>query len=470
MLNIFLNLIFIPTITHGLQTQFYGGPGGYPDPVEYLHQGRISGVATWGIDNQFVGLTIQSITSDQSTITFPVMGSNNQMSIQCSSFTLQPNEYIDGYRVKWKSGTFSVVSFLGFHTSNGEKHKCNANTYTNDTGWIINSSLYLIGISTHAANVIDSISFQFNVTTQNPTQTPTKNPTQTPTQNPTLNPTITPTLNPTNTPTYIPTIIPTLSPTLQPSITPTGHHENGEVFSITTTNSINEHISSNKYRAGGNNEGFWIFFYIVFVILCCLIAICVYLLKKKQLLIFDRDKFRLKNDTSKKIVKMNSISSAEIELNTGMNVQSEFIVNGNDDDDIIISDDIVIDENNVVTTPISGTTDMGFGTKGEYKNVIDDQVDEIYNEQNEINDEDVLIDVNQVGITPGVNDEIDNESDEIEDQVDEIKNEDEYDDDEKFVSDVNEIGITMGINDVVADVEGNQHHNDIALIDDITIT
>eukprot|EP01084_Bolivina_argentea_P190602 327495_1 len=198
---LFLFLLFQTVCICSFQTPYYGGSGGNQNPVEYLNQGRISGISSWGYESTFDGLIIKNVSSDAPTKHFPEIGTYS-IETKCSSFILQADEYIDGYRVGWKEkwvsmNRYNLVRYIGFHTSSNNTYECQSDSVEEDTDWIINSTMYLTGISSKCNALIDSISFQFTTITYNPTSNPTSNPTYNPTYNPTSNPTYHPTINPT---------------------------------------------------------------------------------------------------------------------------------------------------------------------------------------------------------------------------------------------------------------------------------
>eukprot|EP01084_Bolivina_argentea_P293295 504407_1 len=281
-----------------------------------------------------------------------------------------------------------------------------------------------------------------NTCTQRPTTKPTNNPTNDPTIDPTTLPTSIPTTNipsanpvsnepSTNIPTDFPiTVNPslnmqTITPTRQPTIVPTIHDENGEVLVITTTQNSNSG-NINRYTAKGKTNGLLIFVYIMIaIIICCLIGFCAYLFRKKQAIMSDVNIDKVRNEmNSKRTDNINIISSAEIELNCVHKMMNSDIMGiefvGTNGKYKNVTDEQIDEIDNEMDEDVVTDVNLVAITLGVYENVTDDQIDDIYNENNESNDDEVVTGVNLVGITPGVNDNNVEENHEISDGMNDI--------------------------------------------------
>ena len=150
-----------------LETTRYNSESFGGEPNIYVNQGKISGIASWGVVDEVVykGLVLKGwVTDDAASLPRSIGG--NRISDNCTSFSIQSDEYIDGYRVSWDE--YGYIRRMGFHISNNDTFQCNvslsvmsslSNLY--DTGWVIVSNHSLIGFIARAGGVIDSIGFQF---------------------------------------------------------------------------------------------------------------------------------------------------------------------------------------------------------------------------------------------------------------------------------------------------------------------
>ena len=149
---------------YSLITKRYNSESGGGEPNIFVNQGKILGIANWGVVNDGVwkGLVINGWVTDNAASSMRNIGGNG-ISEHCSSFSIQSDEYIDGYRVSWNP--YGFIQRLGFHTFSNETFECTVSplsaTNLNDTGWVILKNYSLIGFFAHAGGVIDSIGFQF---------------------------------------------------------------------------------------------------------------------------------------------------------------------------------------------------------------------------------------------------------------------------------------------------------------------
>eukprot|EP01084_Bolivina_argentea_P313498 542893_1 len=205
--------------------------------------GRINAISAWGyiLDQYGFGgngsIMINTLQGDE-------MGFNEitrdwqyaDSKINCDSFVLNANEYINGYRCKYDD---DYIYYIGFRTSLNNTHICNGIGHNDgsktDTGWIMVDGAYLTGLE-----MIFNENFDMSIAAN------TFQFTYIPTSNPTIDPTITPTSITTAPTTFAPTtfapttatpttLVPTTTfPTIDPTITPTSITTAPTTFAPTT--------------------------------------------------------------------------------------------------------------------------------------------------------------------------------------------------------------------------------------------
>eukprot|EP01083_Nonionella_stella_P177883 626725_1 len=161
-----------------------------------INQGRINAIPSWSI-NAYRGVTNMKWISDEQTSFNDNYGyvtryDNNK----CANFTLDDDDYINGYRVIYNNDT---VRGLTFYAKKGGLHQCISNDLADGqehSGDIIYPDRYLSGFYVSSGTNIYTIAFQFthvNNTNICPNITNTSNPTMEPTGEPTSKPTADPT-------------------------------------------------------------------------------------------------------------------------------------------------------------------------------------------------------------------------------------------------------------------------------------
>eukprot|EP01083_Nonionella_stella_P294436 1000935_1 len=161
-----------------------------------INQGRINAIPSWSI-NAYRGVTNMKWISDEQTSFNDNYGyvtryDNNK----CANFTLDDDDYINGYRVVYNNDT---IRGLTFYTKKGGLHQCISNDLADGqehSGDIIYPDRYLSGFYVSSGTNIYTIAFQFthvNNTNICPNITNTSNPTMEPTGEPTSKPTADPT-------------------------------------------------------------------------------------------------------------------------------------------------------------------------------------------------------------------------------------------------------------------------------------
>ena len=122
---------------------------------------------SWGIENNeypwniYHALTHFKWTATDSILD-RIIGSSDWK--DCQPFILEDEDYINGYRVIYKTYINGVV----FYTNNGYSYNCTADSEDipdgyNDTGDVIYNNYYLSGFRIKYYDVIDAISFQFTM-------------------------------------------------------------------------------------------------------------------------------------------------------------------------------------------------------------------------------------------------------------------------------------------------------------------
>ena len=320
--------------------------------VEYNffpNEGKVTGIASWGLFEStgyytweamgnFVWITEGNIQSS------PPMGANNAgiNYIGCSGFTLDSDDYINGYKVRYATSYF--IYGITFYTFKYNEYSCVASggVYSAniiDTDIVRYNDSYLSGFLFDEAWVIDGIQFIFTpnptssptlIPTQppssdpsgapssNPSETPTtnptsKSPTNTPSQSPSLpsqspskepsnDPTESPSADPSDSPTAAPTsAIPTQSPSKTPSISPTlnpslspssipskapSYANDGAVGDRETTTHPARTEDGLNAPTGNGTEAYWnyiiIFCAVIMCLICVICILAIILIKKKR--------------------------------------------------------------------------------------------------------------------------------------------------------------------------------------------
>eukprot|EP01084_Bolivina_argentea_P123166 218283_1 len=130
-------------------TPLYGGFSG--SQHEVINHDQINGVKSWSVQNAITNVMFDGINQ-----TF-----GNGSGSECSAFTLEDDDYINGYRVIYEEYVYGLF----FHTMKGNSYGCVDNKSLlhkyNDTSDIYYNNTYLSGFYVKSSDVISSISFQF---------------------------------------------------------------------------------------------------------------------------------------------------------------------------------------------------------------------------------------------------------------------------------------------------------------------
>eukprot|EP01083_Nonionella_stella_P040529 109964_1 len=191
-------------------TPSYGSLTHYRRHID-VNQGRINAITSWALkvsDNTDIALANMRWSSDQQT-SFNEYGYASRLN-KCTNFSLDDNDYINGYRVVHNNYT---IRGLTFYAKKGGLYHCISNDQPDgqdDSGDVVFPDRYLSGFYVSSYEVINSIAFQFthvNNTNICYNVTNTSTPTMEPTTEPTFNPSTDPTHIPTRTPLHTDDII-----------------------------------------------------------------------------------------------------------------------------------------------------------------------------------------------------------------------------------------------------------------------
>eukprot|EP01083_Nonionella_stella_P282181 960295_1 len=171
-----------------ITTPSYGSSTHYRRNID-INQGRINAITSWAlnVDDKYNGVANMKWASDQQTSFNDNYGSATDLA-KCVNFTLDDDDYINGYRVVYNNDT---VRGLTLYTKKSRFYHCISNDLPNgqeDSGDVMYPDRYLSGFYVSSHSIIDSIAFQFthvNNTNICPNTTNTSSPTTEPTVEPT---------------------------------------------------------------------------------------------------------------------------------------------------------------------------------------------------------------------------------------------------------------------------------------------
>eukprot|EP01084_Bolivina_argentea_P032363 59866_1 len=153
--------------------------------------GRINAVSAWGymlgaraFDMGYNGsVMINAFKGDEMEFAeYSINANRDYLDAECDSFTLNENEYINGYRCKYSmNGYDDYVHYVGFRTSFNNIYICDGIGQNDgdkaDTGWVMIGAAYLSGLELTIGDGMDasmaSIMFQFTYLPSQATNEPT---------------------------------------------------------------------------------------------------------------------------------------------------------------------------------------------------------------------------------------------------------------------------------------------------------